>query len=86
MRHARITWVLLGWTLLYSRFGGDWKVVGDFAYSSYCHHARSAYVRAEALTEIGGALATQSVDNPMRARALGRVQPRVRARYRCERL
>jgi hypothetical protein len=75
--------LLAGWLLLYSRWGDEWQPLDEFTSSSYCAHARTARVHDEALREIGGALAGQSADNPMRQRALARAEGRVQSRYRC---
>jgi hypothetical protein len=83
-RRLRIRVLLVGWLLLYSRWGGEWRPLDEFSSYSYCNHTRTARVHEESLQEIGGALAGQSGDNPMRQRALARAERRVRARYRCE--
>jgi hypothetical protein len=69
--------------LMYSRDGDDWSVLDEFASDSHCMRVRSASVDAETQQEIGGALASQEVDNPMRRLAYGRASRRVAARYRC---
>ena len=80
----RLAVLLAGWLLLYSRWGDEWRPLDEFASRGYCNHARAARVRDEALREIGGALAAQTGDNPMRQRALANAERRVRPRYRCE--
>jgi hypothetical protein len=84
-RRLRIGVLLAGWLLLYSRWGDEWQMLDEFTTNSYCNYTRVARVREEALREIGGALAGQSGDNPMRQRALARAERHVRSRYRCER-
>ena len=76
--------VLLGWALLYSRHGGDWRVVEDYPSSLTCERIRDARVDSEVQGEIGGALAAQSADNPLRREAYQHAERRVRERYRCE--
>ena len=75
--------VLLGWALVYSRAGEDWSTVDEFASESTCMQVRSASVERETLEEIGGALAGQPADNPMRQQAYDRAVRRVASRYRC---
>ena len=83
MRHPAVRMLLLACALVYSRDGRDWNVLDEFATSSDCMRIRSASVDAETQQEIGGALASQEVDNPMRQQAYGRASRRVNARYRC---
>jgi hypothetical protein len=47
---------------------------------------REASVDRDILDEIGGALASQPADNPLRQQAYGRAARRVAARYRCRSL
>ena len=75
--------LLLACALVYSRDGRDWNVLDEFATSSDCMRIRSASVDAETQQEIGGALASLEVENPMRQQAYGRTSRRVAARYRC---
>ena len=84
-RHRQATaLVLLGWALLYSRHGGGSRVVNEFPYESYCERAMDAQVDRETQAEIGGALANQSPDHPMRQAAYARAARHVRDRYRCQ--
>ena len=83
MRHPVVRMLLLVCALMYSRDGSDWSVLDEFSTSSDCMRVRSASVDAEAQQEIGGALANQEVDNPMRQQAYGRASRRVSERYRC---
>jgi hypothetical protein len=76
---------LLGWALLYSRHGNDWKVVAEFPLAWHCERALDGRVDEETQAEIGGALATQSGDNPLRQAAYARAVRHVRGRYRCDR-
>jgi hypothetical protein len=75
--------LLLVCALMYSRDGDDWHALDEFDSDSHCMRVRSASVDAETQQEIGGALASQEVDNPMRQQAYGRASRRVAARYRC---
>jgi hypothetical protein len=85
MSHPRVTALLvLGWALLYSRYGSGWRVVDEFPYRGHCERAMDAHVDHETQREIGGALANQMRDNPMRRAAYERAERRVRDRYRCE--
>jgi hypothetical protein len=68
---------------VYSRDGRDWNVLDEFSTSSDCMRVRSASIDAETQQEIGGALASQPADNPMRQAAYVRAERRVGARYRC---
>ena len=83
MRHPAVRMLLLTCALVYSRDGRDWNLLDEFSTSSDCMRVRSASVDAEAQQEIGGALARQEVDNPMRQQAYGRASRRVSERYRC---
>ena len=84
MASRRLWVVVLGWALLYSRNGNEWRSQGEFAYEGYCERVLEARVRDDTFVEIGGALAGQSADNPMRQDAYRHAEPRVRQRYRCE--
>jgi hypothetical protein len=84
MTRRRLSIVVLGWALLYSRNGNEWRSQGWFAYEGYCERVLEARVRDETFVEIGGALAVQSPDNPMRQDAYRHAEPRVRERYRCD--
>ena len=84
-RRKITTLALLGWALLYSRHGGDWKVVEEFPRQWHCEEALDARVDKETQSEIGGALANQALDNPMRQTAYSRAVRHVRGRYRCDR-
>jgi hypothetical protein len=78
------TLVLIGWALLYSRHGTGARVVEEFPYRAHCERAMDLHVDRETQREIGGALAVQAPDNPMRKAAYGRAERHVRDRYRCE--
>ena len=82
-RQGRKVMVLLGWALLYSRYGNDWQVMNEFAYSDICNRVMDAKVADAARGELG-ALAQQSADNPMRQEAWSRAEKHARARFRCE--
>lgn len=86
MSRRLVSTIVLGWALFYSRHGDDWRRQGDFGSESGCHQFLDARVDAETLAEVGGALAAQSPDNPMRQEAYRRAERHVRERYRCERL
>jgi len=83
MRLPAVRMLLLGCALMYSRDGSNWSVLDEFSSDSHCMRARSASVDAETQEEIGGALASQEIGNPMRQQAYGRASRRVAARYRC---
>ena len=83
MRHPVVRMLLLVCALMYSRDGSDWSVLDEFDSDAHCMRVRSASVDAETQQEIGGALASQEADNPMRQLAYGRASRRVAARYRC---
>ncbi|MGH7893023.1 MAG: hypothetical protein ACREQL_00040 [Candidatus Binatia bacterium] len=81
----RLLTLLLGWALLYDRGGRGWRAVGELSDQSTCERVRTARIHAEVLDEIGGALANQPEDNPLRQEAYRRAEGRVRPRYECER-
>jgi hypothetical protein len=83
VRHSAACVLLLVCALMYSRDGRDWEVLDEFSSDSHCMRVRAASVDGEIQQEIGGALANQEVENPMRQQAYGRVSRRVAARYRC---
>lgn len=74
---------LLLWALVYSRDGVEWELVGEYGSSSTCQRVRNAGVDRDILDEMGGALALQPADNPLRREAYSRLERRVAARYRC---
>jgi hypothetical protein len=81
-RHGRKVMVLLGWALLYSRYGNDWQVTNQFPDPDLCTRVMDARVAETAQGELG-ALASQSGDNPMRQEAWARAEKHARARFRC---
>ena len=83
MRFRGVCIVLAGWALVYSRAGDNWGVLDEFASESTCMRVRAASVDRETQDEIGGALASQTADNPIRQQAYDRASRRVAARYRC---
>lgn len=86
MNRRLVSTMLLGWALFYSRHGTDWRREVELASEGNCERAMDARVNDETLAEIGGALAAQSPDNPMRQEAYRHAERHVRERYRCERL
>ncbi len=86
MNRRLVSTIVLGWALFYSRHGDDWRRQGDFAREGNCEQVLDSRVNSETLTEVGGALAAQAPDNPMRQEAYRRAERHVRERYRCERL
>lgn len=82
--HSALVLVLFGWALLYSRHGTGWRVLDEFPYYGHCQRALEAHVDSETQREIGGALANQAMDHPMRRTAYGRALRHVRDRYRCD--
>jgi len=74
---------LAGWLLLYSRQGTEWTVRGEYPASHICTQAMTGLVDQETQGEIGGALAGQDADNPLRQDAYRRAARRVQERYRC---
>lgn len=89
MSRPAATALLLGWALIYSRDPSaprhEWKEIGAYATEWVCNDVREGEVDRAIAKEIGSALASQPADNPMRATAWTKAQPRVRPRYRCER-
>jgi len=75
--------ILLGWVLLYSRHGNSWEPLTDAGSQYRCEQLLDARVAEDVQGEIGGALAGQSADNPMRQDAARRAERHVRDRYRC---
>jgi hypothetical protein len=82
--HRRFAVVVFGWTLLYSRFGTEWAPVADFPTESLCDRALASRIDVETQAAIGGALADQPSDNPLRRQAYERAVRHVQFRYRCE--
>jgi hypothetical protein len=82
-RSTALRAVLLGWALLYSRHGNDWHVIDQFDYESYCTRVLETRVDEETRAAIGGALAVQAADNPLRVEAYHRAVQHVRARFKC---
>ena len=83
MRHSTARVLLLVCALMYSRDGDEWDVLEEFDSESHCMRVRVGSIAGEIQQEIGGALASQEVDNPMRQQAAARAARRVAARYRC---
>ena len=83
MRHSAARVLLLVCALMYSRDGDEWDVLDEFDSESHCTRVRAGSIDGEIQQEIGGALASQEVDNPMRQQAAARASRRVAARYRC---
>jgi hypothetical protein len=77
-----------GWVLLHSADPGardaSWRSVGSYPTEDHCEWARTGETERETLQRIGGALASQPADNPMRQAAYRSAQGKVAARYRCE--
>ena len=76
--------VLAGWVLLMSGPSGGWRPLGTYEQEWLCAHVRSAAIDRAAVAEIGGALASQPRDNPLRQEAYRRAETHLRDRYRCE--
>ena len=76
--------LLLGWALLYDRGGRGWETLDVMPTSWTCDRLRTARIDEEVQREIGGALANQNVDNPMRVDAYRKAAAHVVGRYRCE--
>ena len=75
--------ILLAWVLLYSRHGQSWEPLVDAGSESRCQQVLDARVSEDVQSEIGGALAGQPADNPLRQNAVRSAERRVRERYRC---
>jgi hypothetical protein len=82
-RSARIAVAVLGWALLYSRHGNDWRVVAQFEFQEHCNRMLDSRVDEETRSSIGGALEAQAPDNPLRVQAYDRAVRHVRDRFRC---
>ena len=80
---TRIAIAVLGWALLYSRHGNDWRIIDQFDYESYCTRVRETRVDEETRASIGGALEAQAADNPLRVQAYDRAVQHVRERFKC---
>ena len=74
---------LLGWALLYSRHGNDWRVIEQFDYENHCTRVLEVRVDEETRASIGGALEAQSADNPLRVQAYNQAARHVRDRFKC---
>lgn len=82
MTHRRrAATALLGWALLYSRYGNDWRVVDQFQLEDLCQQVMAAQVEQAARAEMG-ALAGAG-DNPMSRDAYEHAARKVRGRFRC---
>jgi hypothetical protein len=85
MHHRRaFGLVFFGWVLLHAAHDGGWQTIGDYPGSVTCERVRDSSVADEIRHEIGGALADQPADNPLRQQAWSQAERRVRERYRCE--
>ena len=83
MTHRRrAATALLGWALLYSRYGNDWRVLDQFEFQDLCQQVMASQVEQAARAEMGGALEGAG-DNPMSRDAYEHAVRRVRGRYRC---
>jgi hypothetical protein len=81
---VRLRLLVLGWALVHAGRDWDWQQLGDYGGSTTCERVRESRVATDVLHEIGGALADQPADNPIRQQAYGRAERRIRERYRCE--
>jgi len=79
------TVVLGGWILLVNASSGGWRPLGTYEQEWLCAHVRADAIDRAAVAEMGGALASQPADNPLRQDAYRRAEAHVRNRYRCER-
>jgi len=77
------TSLLSVWVLAHSGDGKDWSVAGQFQSPVHCLQARTALIDREVQGAIGGVLASQPVDNPLRQEAYRRAERRVEDLYRC---
>jgi hypothetical protein len=77
----RAATALLGWALLYSRYGNDWRVVDQFDVQNLCQQVMAAQIDQAARAEMGALQGTG--DNPMSRDAYEHAARRVRGRYRC---
>jgi hypothetical protein len=82
-RSTRIAVAVLGWALVYSRHGNDWRVVSQFEFESHCTRVMESRVDDETRSSIGGALDGQAADNPLRVQAYDRALRHVRERFKC---
>ncbi len=78
------TVVLGGWILLVNAPSGGWRPLGTYGQEWLCAHMRADAIDRAAVAEMGGALASQPADNPLRQDAYRRAEAHVRNRYRCE--
>ena len=83
MRHSAAGMLVVAWALLYSPDGSGWDVLDEYPSEWSCMQGRTANAERDIQHEIGGALASQPADNPMRQAAYGRAARRVASRYRC---
>jgi hypothetical protein len=88
-RHALATAIAAGWLLLVSNDPDartpEWRALGSYGSESHCEQGRDAEAEQAATVRIGGALANQPADNPIRQEAFRHAYDRARARYRCVR-
>ena len=79
----RLVAVAFTWVLAHSRDGKDWSVASQFQYPTHCLQARSAEIDREVRGSIGGVLASQPLDNPLRQEAYRRAERHVEEQWRC---
>jgi len=83
MKYHAACMLVLAWALLYSPEGREWDVVDEYPSEWSCLQGRTGNVDREVQQAIGGALASQPADNPMRQAAYARAERRITAQYRC---
>jgi hypothetical protein len=76
--------VVLAWVLFHAKREGEWRALDSFASEPTCERVRAADVAEDTRSAIGGALADQPADNPIRRDAFRRAEQRIGQRYRCQ--
>jgi hypothetical protein len=86
-RNVLATILLAGWALMFNPDPDDrrpqWRQVGHYATDSLCERALTLGMQRTTEARIGGALASQPPDNPMREEAYARANFRAQKQYRC---
>lgn len=81
--HPLLAIALTSWTLLYSRFGAEWRPMDAYPSPAACRQVQEAWMTHEATRELGLVLAARPSDDPLRRRAFERALRDVESRFRC---
>jgi hypothetical protein len=81
--HPLIAIALTSWTLLYSRFGTEWRPMDELPSPTACRQVQKAWMMHEATREIGLVLTAAPGEDSERRRAFERALRDVESRFRC---